>query len=299
MSIVYQCAGCQKRFKVADTSVGKRVKCKECGAVGTVTAPRGAGAAAAAAPPPPPPPPPPRRPAEEEDPFAAMAELERSGTVNEDEGAYATVPPPPPPASSGAGTQYAPPPPPRASSTNVAPVAAPWVPSYLSFLDFQKPFHRIVLMAAFAVFAAGGLVLAGWAYKEAQEDSHFNSVAKQAKGMLVGKAVRHDIHKRRRRDIEAYDVKYAFEVGGKRYNGEHDQVEVEDLPGDPDRSFDGQNAAVTVFYDPDNPGVNRLEKANTPGDWILFGIGAVIVPVGLFGGWRVWRYDRYARSIGT
>src|SRR5262245_61005884 len=106
MSIVYQCGGCQKRFKVAETSVGKKVKCKECGTVGTVTAAR----AGAAPPPPPPPPPPPRKPVEDEDPFAAMAELERSGTALEDEGAYDTAPPPPPPPPKGgaAPTTYAP-----------------------------------------------------------------------------------------------------------------------------------------------------------------------------------------------
>src|SRR6187402_241707 len=102
MSIVYQCAGCQKRFKVADTSAGKRVKCKECGAIGMVPAgaPAGASATGVAAmagapprppraapgampPPPPPPPPPPKRAAEEppadDDIFSTMADLERTG----------------------------------------------------------------------------------------------------------------------------------------------------------------------------------------------------------------------------
>jgi hypothetical protein len=228
-----------------------------------------------------------------------MAELERSGTALQDEGAYDTAPPPPPPPPKGgaAPATFAP----AASSSQkyVAPVAAPWVPSYVSFLDFQKPFHRIVLMVGFAVFAGAGLILAGWAYGKAGEDSRFNRTAQMTTGKLIGKAKRNDIYRRRRADIEAYDVKYAFEAEGKKYEGEHEQMRADDIPGDPRDSFDGQNIEVDVYYDPNNPSNNRLEQANTTFDWILVAVGAVIVPVGLFGGWRVWRYDRYARSIGS
>src|SRR4051812_29340667 len=119
MSLVFQCTSCEKRFKVADTSAGKKVRCTQCGTVGTVPGPAAAsvgalpprpmakGAAPLPPPPPrraaPPPPPPPAAVAIEEDPFAAMAELEQSGAVNDD-GAVAVAPPPPPPPPAGVRT---------------------------------------------------------------------------------------------------------------------------------------------------------------------------------------------------
>jgi hypothetical protein len=184
----------------------------------------------------------------------------------------------------------------------LSPVAQPWVPKYLSFLDINKPFHRIVLMGVFGVLIAGGLVLAVFAYGLSVKHSHFNKVAKQTEAKLVGRAQRHDIHQRRRLPREAYDIKYEFKLNGKSYTGTEDQVEVDDFPDDvdPHSSFDGQpNARIAIYYDPENPANNRVNQANTPFDWILIALGVIAMPVGGFGGWRVWRYDRYARSIGT
>jgi hypothetical protein len=323
MSIVYQCAGCQKRFKVADTSAGKRVKCKECGAIGTVPAaaagaPAMAGvtgvsrasvpppppaprSAAAAAPPPPPPPPPKRADGDDNDIFSTMADLERTGQSSDDD-AYNMTSPPPPPAGAVGGTNYVPPVP-FAAPRHVATVAQPWVPKYLSFLDINKPFHRIALMGAFAVLVVGGLALAAFAFILSQKHAHFNAVAKQTDAKLVGRAVRHDIKRRRQLAREAYDVKYEFTIDGKKYTGKESQIEVgEDFPSnaDPHLSFDGQpDARLPIYYDPENPAENRVTQPSTPFDWILIALGVVAMPVGGFGGWRVWRYDRYARSIGS
>jgi hypothetical protein len=331
MSLVYQCASCEKRFKVADTSAGKRVRCTHCGTVGTVPGPgntaakadalpprpvpKGAGplppaparrAAAATAVAPPPPPPPRPAPAEEDpfasDPFAAMEQLEQSGQVTGNDDIGLAPPPPPPPGSRAGGGVSAPPPPPVSPQRRaLQPVAKPWVPGYVSFLDFEKPLHRIALMAIFGVLCLGGIAAAVIFYSKSQKDSHFNAVARHVDGKLTGRAERHDIRRRRRLPQEAYDVKYVFQVDGRSYTGEADQVKVEDLPAeaDPSHSFDGQNAMVDVQYDPDNPAENRLEEAPTAGDWLIVAIGAGATVVGLFGGWRVWRYDRYARSIGS
>lgn len=94
-------------------------------------------------------------------------------------------------------------------------------------------------------------------------------------------------------------MQYKFTVAGQEYGGEEDQVLVDDLPGDPTSSYDGQNATVTVYYDPNHPAKNRLEQADTFVDKMISGAGLLCVPVCLFGVWRVFRYDRYARSIGT
>jgi hypothetical protein len=188
-------------------------------------------------------------------------------------------------------------PPPQRAAIN--PVAVPWVPGYVSFLDFNKPLHRIALMGIFGLLCVIGIAAAGFFFMKAQKDSHFNSVAQVAEGRLTGRAERHDIRRRRRASQEAYDVKYVFKVDGQSYTGKEDQVKVDDIPGDPTESFDSQNITVEVKYDPDHPEENRLKDAPTGGDWFVVAIGAAACGAGLFGGWRVWRYDRYARSIGT
>jgi hypothetical protein len=179
-------------------------------------------------------------------------------------------------------------------------VAEPWVPKYLSFLDFQKPIHRVGLMIAFAAFSLIGLLLAGFFYSKEKEHAHFNAVAQKAEGELTGTPKRHD-KRRRRYSVEAYDIKYKFKVNDQWYQGIEEQVEPDDMPdgADPYHSFDSQGVKVLVFYDPDDPKENRLHEASTGGDWFMVAIGAVIVPVGLYGGWRVFRYDRYARSVGA
>jgi hypothetical protein len=232
-----------------------------------------------------------------------MEQLEQSGqpTGNDDIG-LAPPPPPPPGSRGGGGGVSAPPAPPAPQQRRVLqPVAKPWVPSHLSFLDFNKPLHRIALMAIFGVLCLGGIAAAVFFYQKSQKDSHFNAIAKHVDGRLTGRAERHDIRRRRRLPQEAYDVKYVFEVDGRKFTGEADQVKVEDLPAnaDPAHSFDGQNAMVDVQYDPDNPAENRLEEAPAGGDWFIVAIGGAATLAGAFGGWRVWRYDRYARSIGS
>jgi hypothetical protein len=248
--------------------------------------------------PPPPPPPPPPAPVED-DPFAAMQQLEQSGSVTGGDDVGLAPPPPPPPPSPSVAARA--PVAAAAGSRVIKPVAKPWVPHYISFLDFNKPLHRMALMAIFGLLTLIGIAWAVFFFQREQHDKHFNEVAQHAEGHLTGKAVRHDIRRRRRLPREAYDIKYVFKVGGQTYTGEDDQVEVDDLPGgaDPSHSFDGQNIAVDVLYDPDKPTENRLKEASVAGDWFMVAIGGVAVPVGLFGAWRVWRYDRYARSIGT
>lgn len=63
MSISVQCPGCGKRYKVDERFAGKKAKCQSCGAAIPVPA--------AAV----------RPPAQSDDPFAAMDELERTGTA--------------------------------------------------------------------------------------------------------------------------------------------------------------------------------------------------------------------------
>lgn len=336
MSIVFQCAACRKRFKVSEGSGGKRVKCTQCGTVGTV--PRAtAGAATGTAPPPRPPPPPPppgagqsgrratagaagaaravaasgsggvakRAPREapqpppkeeEDDVFSAMADLERTGTAD-DEAAYAPPPPPPPGAGDSAGYGAAP----RRAPSTIKPVAPPWVPKSLSYLSMEKPFHRLLLMILFGLFGLAGVVGAVIAYQQGSADTHFVSVAKQVTGQLYGTAVRNDIYRRRRANEEAYDVTYKFAVGGREYTGEHDKLRVEKLPtqANPHSSFDGQNATLSVYYDPDDPTKNRLFMPNPGFTKIVAALAVLCLPVGLFMAWRVFRYDRYARSIGA
>jgi hypothetical protein len=91
MSFVVSCQ-CGKQFRVADEQMGKKSRCKGCGAVLHLV-PDGAGAAP---PPPPPPPPPPADPfAQEDDPFASVDWNAAD--------AQPTAPPPPMPARSSGG----------------------------------------------------------------------------------------------------------------------------------------------------------------------------------------------------
>jgi hypothetical protein len=235
-----------------------------------------------------------------------MADLERTGQTQEDEGAYSTAPPPPPPPGAK----------PRASGTSIQdlqsrqaaamgttgytqPVSPPWVPEFLSFLDIEKALHRKALIGIFGVMIVGGLVLAVWALGKAGKDARFNAVAEEIDATLVGKPERNDIRRRRRRDIEAYDIKYQFTVDGKKYTGEESEVRADDLPGDPSMSYDGQDENIIVYYDPNNPANNRVDLPSTAFDYVLCAVGVLCMPVGAFGGWRVWRYDRYASAMGT
>ncbi|CAA9433315.1 MAG: hypothetical protein AVDCRST_MAG64-3654, partial [uncultured Phycisphaerae bacterium] len=227
---------------------------------------------------------------------AVMGDLERTGTADDQPG---LAPPPPPPPPPGAGGYVGVPASGATARQPLKPVAQPWVPQSLSFLDFNKPWHRVVLMAIFGAFAVAGIGVGIFGVTKHAADSRFNAVAKQAEGVLYGKPERNDIKRRRRARQEAYDITYKFTIDGKQYTGEEDQVRVEDLPGDPSASYDGQNVFVSVFYDPGNPAENRLDEASTLTDKIIIAAGFVCVPVGLFGLWRVFRYDRYARSIGS
>ena len=232
---------------------------------------------------------------EDEDPLAAMAALEQSGTVNEDDQVGLAPPPPPPPGGGRAASAMG------SAPRVIKPVAKPWVPHHLSFLDFNKPLHRIALMACF-----GGLLLLGiggaiFCFHLEQKHKHFNDVAQHVTGKLSGKAVRNDIHRRRSLPREAYDITYSFPVNGQWMRGVQKQVEVDDLPtgADPSHNFDEQNVPVDVMYDPDDPSESRLKPASVPADWIAMAIGIGAAGIGAFGGWRVFRYDRYARSIGA
>jgi hypothetical protein len=239
----------------------------------------------------------------EEDPFAAMEQLELSGrpTGGDEDNTGLAPPPPPPPGSRSAPRGSAPPAPPvQQQRRALQPVAKPWVPGYISFLDFNKPLHRIALMGIFGLLSLIGIAWAVFCFQREQKDKHFNAVAQHANGRLVGKAVRHDIRRRRSLPREAYDITYSFPVNGRSWTGVATQVEVDDLPdgADPSHAFDPQNIAVDVLYDPDEPAENRLKPASVAADWLLVAAGVGICGVGAFGGWRVWRYDRYARSIG-
>src|SRR5689334_16461254 len=74
MSINVQCPGCGKRYKVDDRFAGKKAKCQSCG--GAIAVPAA---------------PAPTKAAVSDDPFAAMDELERTGTAAP-ETAYAAAP---------------------------------------------------------------------------------------------------------------------------------------------------------------------------------------------------------------
>jgi hypothetical protein len=93
MSINVQCPGCGKRYKVDDRFAGKKAKCQSCG--GAIAVPAAA----------------PTKVAASDDPFAAMDELERTGTAAP-ETAYPAAPPAPPrgaaPPPRRAGTVYNP-----------------------------------------------------------------------------------------------------------------------------------------------------------------------------------------------
>jgi hypothetical protein len=224
-----------------------------------------------------------------------MAALEQSGTVNDDDQVALAPPPPPPPPGKGRST-LAP-----APARPVQPVKEPWVPKSLSFFDVHKPMHRMALMACFGLLCLIGIGWAVFCFHNEQKDKHFNEVALHANGHLIGKAVRNDIRRRRSLPREAYDITYSFPVDGRSWTGVAKQVEVDDLPdgADPSHAFDSQHVSVDVLYDPEDPAENRLEPASVAADWMFMAIGVGAFGIGAFGGWRVFRYDRYARSIGS
>ena len=109
MSLVAECRGCGKQYKVDEKFAGKKAKCKNCGAAIAIPA----------APPPP----------EPDDPFAAMDELERTGAVQDAGYALAATAPAAAtaaaPVQSGKYVLRAAPPPPRQTGKDVG-LAALW-----------------------------------------------------------------------------------------------------------------------------------------------------------------------------
>jgi hypothetical protein len=89
MSINVQCPGCGKRYKVDDRFAGKKAKCQSCG---------GAIAVPAVAP----------KPAASDDPFAAMDELEQTGTATPEPARVSAAPQAATSAPRRSGTVYNP-----------------------------------------------------------------------------------------------------------------------------------------------------------------------------------------------